>query len=257
MRVLLVSPHPDDVAWSIGGIVERLGAFADLTVCTVFGETRWAPGSNVHGSPVAGKLRESEDRAWARRVGARIEWLRHPDASLRGYDDDSELGGLPEPVLVAQIAHGLTALTAALEPALVLAPRAIGAHVDHETVRLAVDDIRRRVPLATAWYEDLPYTAGRETPPLGMPFTVDVTAQWAAKETAARLHASQLPDEVLPDIRAHALTVGGGSLRLAERLWVTDHVTHDRLSGLELDGQFQYFLGGAEAGPDVQGRTPF
>ncbi|RLK58207.1 PIG-L deacetylase family protein [Actinokineospora cianjurensis] len=214
-RVLLLSPHPDDLAWSLGGTVARLRA--DVFGVTFFGQTRYAPGDVTHGSPAAAGVRAAEEDSWAAWAGVRL--VRHdlPDASLRGFTDETEMGATPEPEVVASVSALLRTAIGDIRPDLVFAPVAIGGHVDHAAVRAACSTM----DLPTAWYEDLPYALGSDDRH-GETSTV-VTVDWAVKEKGVLFFPSQLPAEVLPVLRAHADSSGG------ERLWTSTAVRLDDL----------------------------
>ncbi|GAA2987384.1 PIG-L deacetylase family protein [Actinokineospora diospyrosa] len=216
-RVLLLSPHPDDLAWSLGGTLARLRG--ELSAVTFFGRTRYAPGHPAHGSDTATAVRAVEEDAWAAWAGVRL--LRHdlPDASLRGFTDETEMGAAPEPEVVTAVSE---LLCAALGQAtdVVFAPLAVGGHVDHEAVRLACST----VDVPVVWYEDLPYALGSGGH--GHRSVVAPVA-WDVKETGVRFFPSQEPDEVLPVLRAHERASGG------ERLWTSAGLDLERLVAVD------------------------
>jgi len=82
MDVLLLSPHGDDRAWSIGGLAARLGRRGRATLLTVFSRSAFGPGAPP-GADVAA-VRRGEDAAFAAACGLRAEWLDRLDAPLRG-----------------------------------------------------------------------------------------------------------------------------------------------------------------------------
>ncbi|MCO5999555.1 PIG-L deacetylase family protein [Actinoallomurus rhizosphaericola] len=234
MNVLLLSPHPDDIAWSLGGTVARLAdAGASLSVLTVFGRTTYAPGSPVHGTSAAGPVRAAEDATWAAFAGARLFGADLPDASLRGYDDDTEMGAPPEPEIVSDTAETLASVLLAARPDLLLVPLAVGGHVDHRAARSAAERVvADEAPgRALIYYEDLPYAAGVHRPHTGHPVLVDVAGCHARREAGARCYPSQEPHLILPVIAAHTSAAGG------ERLWAA---TAAAAQGLAL------FLAGAQ-----------
>lgn len=243
--VLLVAPHPDDLAWSLGATVDRLGrAGVPLYAVTVFTWSRYAPGSPAHGSTAATGVRALEDADWAEHARLTLHRWDLPDCSLRGYTDDTEMGAPPDPEVVDHVADRLAGEVAELRPGLVLLPLAAGGHVDHCAVRAAGDQLR--IP-GTLWYEDLPYaaeppgpagTAGARpgTAPAGIAaggaddrgeaVVVGDEDCWAATERGARCYPSQQPDLILPVIRAHRAATGG------ERLWTRTPAAADRLQHL-------------------------
>ncbi|MCH0541487.1 PIG-L family deacetylase [Streptomyces sp. MUM 203J] len=228
-RVLLLSPHPDDIAWSLGCTVSRMRAAgaASLCVVTFFGRTRYAPGHSAHGSAEdASRVRTREEADWAVHAEVSLHRAQLPDSSLRGYDDDTEMGAPPEPEVVRETVRILRDTVRRVRPSFVLAPLAAGGHVDHAAVRQAA-----REPLPgtdVVWYEDLPYAAEGVPAPGGCPLVVPADGYWAAKEAGVRHFPSQQPDEVLPVLRRHAEAVSG------ERLWAPDACTADRLRALLL-----------------------
>jgi LmbE family N-acetylglucosaminyl deacetylase len=228
-RILLLSPHPDDIAWSLGGLVARLRRTgAVMFAVTFFGRTAYAPGSPAHGSAAATQVRGIEEDTWAELAGVRADRGDLPDASLRGYDDDTEMGAEPDPEIVRATTERLRGALTLVRPHLTLAPLAVGGHVDHRAVRLAVGALLPRLSPGLLWYEDLPYaevagvagvaaakeaaggTAGAgagEGAPARHPMVIDVSADWRAKETGVRCFPSQLPQSVLPVLRRHAAAV--------------------------------------------------
>ncbi|GLW05850.1 hypothetical protein Misp01_09800 [Microtetraspora sp. NBRC 13810] len=224
-RVLLLSPHPDDIAWSLGGTLARMrGNSAELHVLTFFTQTRYAPSHPANGDPrEVSRVREEEERAWARENGVLLRRATLEDASLRGYDDDTEMGAEPAEDVVRQVAEHVRTTVSDVDPGLVLVPLAAGGHVDHAAVRLAAAELVP--PARLAWYEDLPYatTDRPELPPGCREVLVGVDAHRSAKEAGVMTFSSQEPAEVLPVLLAHMNAVGG------ERVWFSDPSTADRL----------------------------
>ncbi|RKT82948.1 N-acetylglucosaminyl deacetylase, LmbE family [Saccharopolyspora antimicrobica] len=216
-RVLLLSPHPDDIAWSLGGVVARLRGAAELSAVTFFGRTRYAPGCAAHGDVVASEVRAREEDEWARWAGVRVDRGDLPDASLRGYDDDTEMGAEPAADVVSAVVALLAGAVRSVRPDFVLAPLAMGGHVDHAAVLGAVTTLAGDWSAELIWYEDLPYAATEPPPSTGHPLVVDVGPVWNTKERGVGFFPSQLPDEVLPVLRSHAGVDG----ERAERLWTS------------------------------------
>ncbi|GAA3372919.1 hypothetical protein GCM10020367_30810 [Streptomyces sannanensis] len=231
-RVLLLSPHPDDIAWSLGGTVSRLReAGADLVCLTFFNRTRYAPGNPAHGdSRTATDVRRIEEDGWGALADVRLERCDLGDASLRGYDDATEMGAEPEPEVLREVAARLRSVIARVRPDAVLAPLAIGGHIDHSAVRRAVAGLAPVPDAALLWYEDLPYASQNPWVPGGHPLVVDIGSHWTAKSDGVRCYPSQLPDDILPVLRQHAAQVRG------ERLWAETQNAHDWFSHCLMNG---------------------
>lgn len=209
--VLAVSPHLDDAVFSAGGALALLAAGgASVVVATVFTATVEHP----QGFALACQLdkalgpevdymalRREEDARSCALLGAETRHLPFREAPHRGYRSAAELfaGLRPDDAVVAALAPALAALLDDLAPALVLAPQAVGGHVDHVAVVRALDTATRGTPVA--WWRDHPYTIRTDTPaePFGSRFLqtpqveLDCSgAAHAAKVRAALAYDSQL-----------------------------------------------------------------
>ena len=200
-RALALSPHLDDAAFSCGGTLAALArAGWEVTVATAF--TRSVP--NPTGFALACQLdkglppevdymalRRAEDAEACARLGARAAWLDFPEAPHRGYADARALFAAPhaEDAIGTPLSQAVAGL---LDPApnLLLAPQAIGGHVDH--VRL-VEAILAVLPdgLPVLWWTDFPYAA-RPLREAARPFAAAMAA-WPEHQVegdaAARLAA--------------------------------------------------------------------
>ena len=173
--VLALSPHLDDAVFSAGGTLARLAAAgARVTVATVFTATVPDP----QGFALACQLdkglgpevdymalRRAEDAAACAAVGAEPRHLPFREAPHRGYASAPELfaGARPGDDAAAQVAPALAALVEELRPDLLLAPQAVGAHVDHVQVVRALDALGFDLPVL--WWRDHPYAIRPGTPP--------------------------------------------------------------------------------------------
>jgi LmbE family N-acetylglucosaminyl deacetylase len=105
---VFVSPHPDDVALSCGGLIASLRASGEsVTIVTVHGGAGSEPALTPYqvdalgfddGRPIptpdeAMGFRRAEDEAFGRYVGATMVQLLRPDGVFRGYSDNGMLSG--------------------------------------------------------------------------------------------------------------------------------------------------------------------
>ncbi|MGN9809954.1 PIG-L deacetylase family protein [Micromonospora sp. BQ11] len=203
-RAVAVSPHLDDAVFSVGGTLAALAAagwFVEVLTCFTASvpdpspfalSTQLDKGLPAHVDYMA--LRRAEDAAACRRLGAVPVHLPLPEAPHRGYVSAPELfAGVRSDDPVG------AALGAALRPRvlaadLVLAPQALGGHVDHRVVAEAV------VACApdALWWRDVPYVsrAPDERPwralPAGVEQAVDIRPYLGVKVAAAGLYRTQL-----------------------------------------------------------------
>jgi LmbE family N-acetylglucosaminyl deacetylase len=171
MRWIYLSPHFDDAVLSCGGLIyEQTHQGLQVEIWTIFaGDAPAGPLSPVAqrcqvdwGIPDVHDLlstRREEDLAAAAILGAGITRFGLPDCIYRRSVDGDPL--YPEDVFVPihPFEQGLDAdIAAALATELapqdiLVAPLAIGDHVDHRLVRLAAERLAR--PLR--YYADVPY----------------------------------------------------------------------------------------------------
>lgn len=142
---LFLSPHLDDAVLSCPVSIQRSRA----VIATVFSE------GPVH------QLRREEDHRAADTLGARVLHLGFTDAPFRSEEYRSFEGilfstGCEYTTAKAAVAAELADTVGALGPARVLAPLAVGNHVDHRLVRDAA--LASVPPDLLWWYEDRPYS---------------------------------------------------------------------------------------------------
>jgi LmbE family N-acetylglucosaminyl deacetylase len=165
MRVLAVSPHLDDAAFSAGATLAALAdAGHEVTVVTCFTRSVPAPTGFAlacqldKGLPADVDymaLRRAENAAAMAVLGATPVDLDLPEAPHRGYRSAADLfaGVHPGDDVWRAVADRLAGLGADLW----LAPQGLGAHVDHLQVLRAVASLDPPV----LWWRDAPYVLRR------------------------------------------------------------------------------------------------
>ena len=157
--VLILSPHLDDALLSCPAYLQGLVKEGlEVRVVTVFTES---------GADAAAlyRARRAEDRTAVRLLGARVTHLGLRDAPFRSpkYRDFCGIvfGQAREyPATLRQVAGQLGELIARFRPLQVIAPLAVGNHVDHRLVRDAA--LRSAGLEELRFYEDRPYAFVRE-----------------------------------------------------------------------------------------------
>ncbi|MDD7965765.1 PIG-L deacetylase family protein [Actinomycetospora lemnae] len=217
LGVVAVSPHLDDAVFSAGGTLARLAAAGhDVLVLTVFTGSVAAPsGFALACQTDKGlapdvdymALRRDEDDAALARLGVRGAHLGLLEAPHRGYHSPAALfaGRHDGDDVAGAVADAIREHVAGAD--LVLAPQAVGDHVDHQVVTAVVAglvDADR-----TAWWRDTPYAVrhpdARGAPEVGgTDVAVDVGAVLDAKSEAAGAYVTQVgfqfggPEHVAP-----------------------------------------------------------
>ena len=238
-RFLAISPHLDDAAFSCGGTLARLaaegwqGTWATVFTASVPNPTGFALACQLDkglGPEIDYMaLRRGEDAVAAAALGLDApRFLPFREAPHRGYESAKALFGatLPDDAVVEPVAAALAGLLDETRPDLVLAPQAIGGHVDHVQLVRALDEAGRAAPVL--WWRDFPYTVREASPP--EPFgermaalpEVDIRfddAALAAKRAACAAYASQIGFQF------------GGLEGLDWRLAASGHAESFRLNG--------------------------
>jgi len=187
---LVVSPHSDDAAISIGSTIYH--AFDRCVILTPFSRSM-ANMLGVRHEVTA--LRKVEDAAVARAYGFRFEYADFPDTSIRGVKWDAPDAPVDAALLDALCGWLRERVAAHAEDAgdlVIFYPAAIGGHPDHRLCALAA---RRIVPrfAAALVYVEQPY-AHEVGQPLG-PHAQRRPFDSGFKRQMLRLYPSQLTDE--------------------------------------------------------------
>lgn len=182
---LALSPHLDDAAFSCGGTLAALAAEGwEVVVATLFTASVEAPTGFAlacqtdKGLPPDADymaIRRAEDAEACRRLEARPAWLPFREAPHRGYGSPAALFGplRSDDAAHLDLAAALEPLLAERRPDLLLAPQAIGGHVDHVQAVRALHLLRPAAPVL--WWQDFPYLAKRSTHP-ARPFRATMEA---------------------------------------------------------------------------------
>lgn len=231
MRLLVLSPHRDDAAFSLALSLKRWSAAAvEITVLNFFTRSSYAPYA-PQGADVPA-VRASEDARALRAIDKRIRLHSLPllDAPLRLPID---FGSITNPAVFAPVPEEVERLGRVIQrvsrSSLVLAPLGLGEHIDHRTVRDAA--VRAADARQLAFYEELPYAAW--TPESAQRERVSEmqhrlrvslfparqhsrNLRW--KSRVVRLYQSQIDDRMTELIARYGEKYAG-----AERIWAPRH----------------------------------
>lgn len=171
---LALSPHLDDAAFSCGGTLATLsGAGWRVVMATVFTESVAAPtgfalacqiDKGLDAAVDYMRLRRAEDDAAAACLGVEVRHLAFREAPHRGYDSAPALFAEPQSDdrIADDLAPAFAGLIDGIAPDLILAPQAIGGHVDHIQVVAAFRRVAPDRPVL--WWRDFPYTVRSAVP---------------------------------------------------------------------------------------------
>ena len=243
LRIVLVSPHRDDAAFSLAlSIAAWRREGHHVTIVNVFTRSLYAPLSDADSLHENDRLsyvsamRKREDEAFLRQVpGTTMVDLNIKDAPLRLHCSSDVVCDIPvdpKDGAFPKIHKALKEQIAGEKTVLVL-PLALGHHVDHRVARDASLDLSVNLPCA--FYEDLPY-ATREGVSIDLDrFRRDVDSKYhehlfpvvcrhastiAWKRKIALGYCSQIQEDIADLISNFASRYHGN-----ERIWANEAFT--------------------------------
>jgi len=225
--ILFLSPHPDDIAWSIGCLVDKIAHLSDSRMITLFSVCNYTPTIGRYTTDQATKIRITEDKQFCLTVGIRHATLDFAEGLVRGYPDIDSLfrfdKGSADPIYV-DVRDRLRRYMETEIADLVFSPIALGHHIEHLICRDVAMDL---CPVSKLlFYEDLPYAGFLSeafiheeiTKHLGkdmQPFRTQ--GCYVKKLTLSAIYFSQFRAEVWQPIWHHANRLG--NVKLVEQIW--------------------------------------
>lgn len=161
-NVVLLSPHSDDIALSLGAFLHGNCKAWHIQIITVFSISESTADDSIKNPSVVSAIRKAEDGNFIESLGRNVEvvWLDRRDAPLRLNISDKEVFNSEPSILdLFEVQNIMTKVKMKYGNCdLLLAPMAIGKHIDHIVVRnAAIGLLKQDFPVA--FYEDLPYAA--------------------------------------------------------------------------------------------------
>jgi LmbE family N-acetylglucosaminyl deacetylase len=182
--VVVLSPHCDDAAFSLAGVLKHaLGLGKRTTIITCFSCSSYAPKLIFRSPTRVTQIRKREDTGFGTWLHPSCEliWLDWEDAALR--DDRRRIdvcsarplsgSDLDLTAKLAEVLRGLVDPTS-----VILLPFGVGSHVDHRIVREAGLSLAAEGCSSLFFYEDLPYAAE---------YSLQTLDNWIAGFSFARL----------------------------------------------------------------------
>jgi len=235
LALTVLSPHRDDAAFSLCLALSRWSKLdVPITVVNFFTISSYAPQSSVTAISEVSSLREREDRLALSSINSqiRIEALGLLDAPIRLNISAASISA-PENAQL-QPAGEIESLTRRMQaPAyrLVLAPLALGNHVDHQAIHSAA--VRACSGQRLGFYEDLPYATWTSAEDLAVriastedathvslkPVVIGISSDAVSKKwRVVSRYQSQINRQEAKSIARYAGRYGGG-----ERIWIPQH----------------------------------
>jgi 2'-N-acetylparomamine deacetylase/2'''-acetyl-6'''-hydroxyneomycin deacetylase len=235
---LLLSPHPDDIGFSLGGAL-LLKYFDNPFLLTVFTRSSHAPSTSYHGKvDEVTALRIQEDRQYASSLMLEYVHLDFDDAIIRGYKNVKSLFQVQNPAcdpVFPQVRNELHRIITSNNFESVITPMGIGNHVDHLIVRLATEHIMidKSQTKNLIYFEDLPYAGNASRDEIQSivhgvkhrlnPQLIDVSSVFEKKiSVLSSCYKSQISQKDLKVLNKYAKKIAPHHNSYYERFWLEE-----------------------------------
>lgn len=165
-KIIVVSPHIDDAAFAIGGIIAKYKNDFEFLIVDIFSEQNYTLYWDKFINSRDKKYLLEEERIFWKAAGVEGEMLGYLDAPLRKqYQNKKVINSLlsteeiihTEELLVDNIKCDIEAIIKKYNPNYIFCPIGNGLHVDHIIVREACMKIKLN-KVNMLFYEDMPYS---------------------------------------------------------------------------------------------------
>ncbi len=234
-NVVMLSPHSDDIALSLGAFLRRRDSALYVRIVTVFSVTNNTADDLISSPYIVTSMRKGEDASFGVAVGpgVALSWLDREDAPLRLQIHDEAVFSFDLSYLdLNEVRHVVDKVKVEYGSCdLLFAPMALGQHIDHLVVRNAALELLSE-GFAVVFYEDIPYAADFSLSEIdehvvqlgalagqGLELCIIETGV-AIEEKIALLscYRSQMDSRTESRVRSYAERCGGNSV--VERVWV-------------------------------------
>ncbi len=258
---ILVSPHPDDIALSVGGMIIGNMLPKPLLNVTIFTRSAHASYGYRGMSTFIGKAlprrlpvvtrflkslsvmeisrhRKREDLRFFKSLGIPSIDLNLFDAPLRGYRNPMKASQTTkkDSATFEAIRSAILKLTLNAESGYLLAPLGLGNHIDHLIVKNAC--LTANGPLLPVYYEDLPYTADLSLAEIDrivesfdsslQPLIFEINEYLGTKIANAKLYSTQVGKKEIERTVRHAKRLSPNGA--CERLWLSGNLKKEGIS---------------------------
>lgn len=223
---LLLSPHYDDIAFSIGGLVLQLKNLHRLWLIILFGQTNYTFKCNVRNVNI---IRNLEDQCFAQKINAYRKIYKLPDTSILKHTEVSEVLFNPfnGDSRYEECKKNILSLIEQLQPDFIFSPIGLGGHIDH---RITFDIVfNMKIYERCLFYEDIPYVTYLSNNKINKivrmylgnkvaHYLFDVTQQHNEKIENIRIYESQVERNLIHNIETYSnqLNLSKGFF---ERIW--------------------------------------
>lgn len=162
IRTVLVSPHSDDIAFSLGGTLLQNFFHGPSLMVTIFTKSNYSPCIKIFDSEIISKIRHSEDVKFADKLQIKFQGFNFSEPPLRGYLSRRDIFANKNPVsdpVYTEVYHALSKLIKSCQCEFIVSPMGLGNHIDHIIVCNICSRIAKENNIKIVFYEDLHYAS--------------------------------------------------------------------------------------------------
>ncbi|NJD54147.1 MAG: hypothetical protein FIB07_14930 [Candidatus Methanoperedens sp.] len=161
IKTILVSPHSDDIAYSLGGSLLQNFFNRPILMVTIFTRSNYSPSIKISGPEKISKVRHLEDVGFTDKLGINFQCLNFNEPPLRGYSRP-EIFAKNNPAsdpIYTDVYNTLLKLIKSYPCDLIAAPMGLGNHIDHIMLCDICSRIAKENNIRIVFYEDLQYAS--------------------------------------------------------------------------------------------------
>lgn len=235
VKTILISPHSDDIAYSLGGTLLTEYLSSPMMLVTVFTKSNFSRRVKLSDPKEITKIRTLEDAKFAEEIRIEYKGLNFPESPLRGKITYEEIFGNSDPYsdpIYREVYVSLSKLLKEFPDALVISPMSIGNHLDHRIVLESCLAICKENNIKILFYEDLPYASlftlkqiedkAFKIDPNLKPYKIDITSVLRRKLDNLKIYKTQTGKEIPREVIIHAAHIGINNEKFIETIWRSD-----------------------------------
>lgn len=161
IKTILISPHSDDIAFSIGGSLLQNYFTRPILMVTIFSRSNYSPCIKMSNSEMVSKVRHFEDVDFTNKLDIEFQSFNFSEPTLRGHSRKNIFvnnNTISDPIYI-DVYHALSKLIKSYQCELIVSPMGLGNHMDHINVSDICLRIAKENNIRIIFYEDLHYAS--------------------------------------------------------------------------------------------------
>ncbi|AKB33655.1 hypothetical protein MSSIH_2965 [Methanosarcina siciliae HI350] len=232
IKTILISPHSDDIAYSLGGALLKNYFEKPISLLTVFTKSNFSPRLKLNNPDEITRRRNLEDLEFTKKIGIQYNSFHFPEPPLRGKTTHADIFESQDPCsdpIYKEVYLSLLEFIKQFPNASVISPMSLGDNIDHQIVSKACFSICQENNIDVSFYEDVPYASlltlrqienkAFEISHHLKPDKIDITPEFDEKLENLRIYKTQIGRRIPKGVFIHAVRIGIDNEKLIESIW--------------------------------------